>query len=118
MSPMPRLRFALVGALCLALAACAGPVGTNRVDPKVVHADLARSATTTGEPSLPTRNVLLEQGLRDDFDKRPEAVIAKLHRAMVAAHGDPDLLFALAELSFLHGQVAAKPGYRSSRSSR
>ena len=37
MSPMPR-RLALLGALGLALAACAGPVGTNRVDPKVVHA--------------------------------------------------------------------------------
>ncbi len=112
MSPMHCRRLALVGALCLALAACAGPVGTNRIDPKVVHADLARSAITTGEPSLPTRNVLLEQGLRDDFDERPEAVIAELHRAMVVARGDPDLLFALAELSFLHGQVAAKPGYR------
>jgi len=109
---MPRRRLALVGALCLALAACAGPVGTNRVDPKVVHADLARGATTTGEPSWPARNVLLEQGLLNDFEERPEAVIGELHRAMVAAQGDPDLLFALAELSFLHGQTAAKPSYR------
>ena len=30
---------------------------------------------------------------------------------MVAARGDPDLLFALAELSFLHGQAAKKPDY-------
>jgi hypothetical protein len=32
---MRRRRLALLGALCLALAACAGPVGTVRTDPKV-----------------------------------------------------------------------------------
>jgi pimeloyl-ACP methyl ester carboxylesterase len=87
-------------------------VGTNRVDPKVVHADLARSATSTGEPTWQTRNVLLEQGQLAEFEERPEEVLAGLHRAMVKAGGDPDLLFALAELSFLHGQQAAKPSYR------
>jgi hypothetical protein len=30
---------------------------------------------------------------------------------MVAAGGDPDLLFALAELTFLHGQATTKPDY-------
>ncbi len=103
---------AVLGALCLVLAACAGPVGTHRADPKVVLRDLARSATTTGEPSWPTRNVLLEQGLLDEFTERPEEALAGLHKTMVASGGDPDLLFALAELSFLHGQTAAKPGYR------
>ncbi len=66
MSPMPRRRLALLGALCLALAACAGPVGAVRVDPKAVLRDLGRSAITTREPSLPTRNVLFERGLFDD----------------------------------------------------
>ena len=103
---------AVLGVLCLVLAACAGPVGTHRADPKVVLRDLARSATTTGEPSWPTRNVLLEQGLLDEFTERPEEALAGLHKTMVASGGDPDLLFALAELSFLHGQTAAKPGYR------
>ena len=103
---------AVLGALCLVLAACAGPVGTHRADPKVVLRDLARSATTTGEPSWPTRNVLLEQGLLDGFTERPEEALAGLHKTMVATGGDPDLLFALAELSFLHGQTAGKPGYR------
>jgi pimeloyl-ACP methyl ester carboxylesterase len=109
----PRWRpLAVLGALCLVLAACAGPVGTHRTDPKVVLSDLARSATTTGEPSWPTRNVLLEQGRLEEFEERPEEALAGLHKTMVATGGDPDLLFALAELSFLHGQTAAKPGYR------
>ena len=102
---------ALTCALGLALAACVGPVGTVRVDPKVVQADLGRSAITTGEPSWPTRNVLFERGLFDAFDKQPAAALAELHRAMVAAQGEPDLLFALAELSYLHGRAAAKRDY-------
>ena len=108
MRPIQHHRLLLLGILCLALAACAGPLGTVRVDPKVVHYDLARSAVTTGEPSEPTRNVLFERGLFDAFDAHPEDVIAELHRTMVAAGGDQDMLFALAELSFLHGQSAKK----------
>jgi hypothetical protein len=111
MNKMPRRQLALLGALCLALAACAGPVSATRTDPKVVLHDLGRSAITTGEPSLPTRNVLFEHGLFEAFDNDPEAAITELHRAMVASQGDPDLLFALAELSFLHGQAATKPDY-------
>jgi pimeloyl-ACP methyl ester carboxylesterase len=109
--PRHALRPVLLGALCLALVACAGPISAVRVDPKIVQADLGRSAITTGEPSWPTRNVLFERGLSDAFAAEPEAALADLHRAMVAAGGDPDMLFALAELSFLHGQAAKKPNY-------
>jgi hypothetical protein len=109
--PIHRRRLVLLGALCLALAACGGPIQAVRVDPKVVQRDLARSATTTGDPSWPTRNVLFERGLFEAFADRPEAAIADLHKAMVASGGDQDLLFALAELSFLHGQAAKKPDY-------
>ena len=65
-----------------------------------------------GDGVAETRNVLLEHGLFEALAERPEAVMAELHRAMVAARGDPDLLFALAELSFLHGQAVSKPAYR------
>ena len=111
MRPTQHRRLLLLGTLCLALAACAGPLGTARVDPKVVYRDLARSAVATGEPSVPTRNVLFERGLFDAFDTHPEDVIAELHRTMVAAGGDQDMLFALAELSFLHGREAKKVEY-------
>lgn len=96
------MRVEILAGLSLALAACAGPVGTTRVDPTVVQRDLARSAVSTGEPSWPTRNVLFERGLFDAYAERPEEALTELHRAMVAAGGDPDLLFALAELS-VHG---------------
>ena len=86
-SAMPRRRLALLGALWLAAAACASPVGAVRVDPAVAQRQLARSATTTGEPSWPTRNHLAEHGLLEAFDTQPEAAIAELHRAMVASGG-------------------------------
>jgi pimeloyl-ACP methyl ester carboxylesterase len=104
-------RAAIVATLGLVLAACVGPVGTVRVDPMVVRRDLARSAVTTGEPSWPTRNVLFERGLFQAYAEQPEAALTTLHKAMVTAGGDPDLLFALAELSFLHGKAAAKREY-------
>ena len=103
--------FWVIPILALSMAACAGPVKAVRVDPKVVQRDLARSAVATGDPSWPTRNVLFERGLFEAFADRPEAAIADLHKAMVASGGDQDLLFALAELSFLHGQAARKPDY-------
>jgi pimeloyl-ACP methyl ester carboxylesterase len=110
-SPTHRRRLAVLGALCLALAACAGPVYTTRADPKVVLRELDQSAITAGEPSLPTRNVLYERGLFEAFGEHPEAAIAELHRVMAATQADQDMLFALAELSFLHGQAAKKKSY-------
>jgi hypothetical protein len=104
-------RLVYLGAFCLSVAACASPISAVRVDQRTVYHDLSRSAVATGEPSWPTRNVLLERGLLEDFEKRPEAALASLHRAMVAAGGDLDALFALAELSFLHARAAAKREY-------
>ena len=105
------LRLGVLAALGLAVAACAAPVSATRVDPTIVQRDLARSAVSTGQPSWPTRNVLFERGLFEAYTERPEAALAELHRTMVAWNGDPDLLFALAELSLLHGKAAAKREY-------
>jgi hypothetical protein len=105
-------RQGLLVVLGLSLAACVSPVQAIRVDPKVVLGDLGRSAITTGEPSLPTRNVLFELGLFDTFAEHPDAALTEMRRAMVASGGDPGLLFALAELSFLHGQSLGKRNYQ------
>ena len=113
-SAVPSLarNLAWVGVLGLLLTACAGPVGTNRADPKEVLRDLGRSATTTGEPTWQTRNVLLEQGLLVEFEDHPEEALGALHKAMIRTGGDGDLLFALAELSFLYGQRTDSSSYR------
>ena len=93
----------LLAISCLFIAACANPVSAVRVDSKTVYGELGQSAVATGKPSTPTRNVLLERGLLEAFDEKPETALADLHKAMVSAGGDLDALFALAELSFLHG---------------
>ena len=92
-------------------AACASPVYAIRADPQTVYRELNRGAVASGEPSWPTRNVLRERGLLEEFGKSPETALASLHRAMVAARGDIDALFALAELSYLHGRAAGKREY-------
>lgn len=97
--------------LALALGACAGPVAVARVDPDTADRELTANALTAGRPSTETKNVLLEQDLLEEFDDQPEAALAALHRAMVAARGDAHLLFALAELSFLHGEAGGRTAY-------
>ena len=103
-----RLARVAVAVVALALGACASPVATSRVDPTIVQRELTRSAVSTGEPSWSTRNVLFERGLFSAFEDRPEAALAALHKKMRETGGDPDLLFALAELSFLHGKATGK----------
>ena len=104
-------RLIFLKVLCLLVAACASPVFAVRADPTTVYHELSRGAIASGEPSWPTRNVLRERGLLAEFEKHPEAALADLHRAMVAARGDVDALFALAELSFLHGRASGKREY-------
>ncbi len=104
-------RLVLLAAVCLTMAACGSPIRAVRVDRTAAHRDLTRNVVTTGEPSWATRDVLLERGLLEGVEERPAETIADLHQAMVAENANPDLLFALAELSFLHGQAASKPEY-------
>ncbi len=90
------------------LAACATPVGVRRVDAKRVHRELTANALSTDGPSEASSQLLNRLGLADRFEVDPGATLAALH-AGLAPTGDADLVFALAELSFLHGE---KTGHR------
>jgi pimeloyl-ACP methyl ester carboxylesterase len=89
-------------ALCVG---CATPIGVERVDARQVHRNLAGSVISTGEPSNASRILLIRTGNRELFADAPEAALAAL-RAELGAPAEPDILFALAELSFLHGERA------------
>jgi pimeloyl-ACP methyl ester carboxylesterase len=54
--------------------------------------------------------VLRRLGLMDRFEKEPAAVLAELHEGL-AASGDEHRLFALADLSFLHGERSGDRAY-------
>ena len=101
-----------VAALLSALAlGCASPVGVNRVDRTEALRSLNRTVVSTGEPSWPTRNVLLERGLSERFDEDPVGALAELHRQLIASDLPQDVLFALAELSFGVGEEQSEPSY-------
>ncbi len=86
-------------AVSLALA-CASPTGIRRVDGREVHRTLTANVLSTGEPSVPTRNVLQRMGLRELFERDPAAAIDAIHGSELR----PGRVFALAELSFWLGE--------------
>jgi pimeloyl-ACP methyl ester carboxylesterase len=104
-------RLAAVGlAVALVAAGCATPVGVSRVDPQAAYRLHTVSALSEGEPSEASKMVLRRLDLMDRFKKEPAAVLAELH-AGLAPTGDEHRLFALADLSFLHGERSGNRAY-------
>jgi pimeloyl-ACP methyl ester carboxylesterase len=99
-----------LGALAAAglLAGCASPMGVRTADPREVQRYLTRSALTDEKPSNFSQNELRRYDLLRAFDDDPDAALAKLHFAAVAADLPPQSLFALAELSFLRANQTGK----------
>jgi hypothetical protein len=95
-------------ALLLA-SACATPIGVNRVDHTAVYRSLTRSVLSGSAPSLFAEQFLRRRGLEVRFEEEPETVITELHGT--GAGLDPQVLFALAELSFLHAEHTQKREY-------
>jgi pimeloyl-ACP methyl ester carboxylesterase len=101
-----------VAALVVAFVAtgCATPVGVSRVDPGAAYRLHTVSALSEGQPSEASKMVLRRLGLMDRFDEEPVAVLAELHDGL-APTGDEWRLFALADLSFLHGDRTGDRAY-------
>src|SRR4030095_15050495 len=102
-------RIVLLVALLAMAGACATPVGVTRQDPKVLYRALSKSGLSAAPPSTLTEQCLGRRGLDDAFENNPEAMLAELHRTRTTR--DSDRLFALAELSFLHGREKNKREY-------
>jgi pimeloyl-ACP methyl ester carboxylesterase len=79
------------------------PIGASLVGPKGSQGQVEKSAVTSGELSANTLSLLH----RYDLDRRaasdPGAILSKIYATAVAT-GDRDLLFVLAELSYLAGE--------------
>ncbi len=112
---MPRagLRLGVLALTGLALlqAGCSTPVGVTHVDIPTAYAIQNESALSAELPSEASKRVLRREGLLDQFDEQPAEVLGRLHRELRPV-GDEDRLFALAELSFLHGQQRHDRRYR------
>lgn len=105
------VRLALICLLAVtALSGCATPVGVTFVDTSVSYRKLTASALSGDTLSATTTQVLNRYGLAQLFQDEPETAIGRLHETL--AHDmDDDVLFALAELSFLYGQRARNTEY-------
>ncbi|OPY70660.1 MAG: hypothetical protein A4E62_01518 [Syntrophorhabdus sp. PtaU1.Bin002] len=88
---------------------CATPVGVRYLSGDETTRRLTVSVLSGDSVSAPTTQILNRSGLAGRFIDEPEYVIKTLHSGLPTAR-EPDRLFALAELSFLH---ATKSGDRS-----
>ncbi len=100
----------MIGFISLIVAGCATPVGINPVDIQSGYQLNTESALSAGQPSEASKTVLRRNGLMDRFETEPAAVLAELHAGLKPTD-DEEKLFALAELSLLHGQNTGDHAY-------
>jgi len=84
----------------LLLAGCAAPIGADRVTAQRAYAQVDANALRTGKPSAETVSTLHRYGLDQLAARRPDEAVRRLHEKAVGT-GERDLLFALAELSYV-----------------
>ena len=96
--------------VALAVVGCVTPIGVTRVDPRTAQQELTANALSTGKASSFSIRELLNRDLYTTFNDDPVRALAELH-ADLAPKGDEDLLFALAELSFLHADNSGDRSY-------
>lgn len=96
----------LLGALswlCLLGTGCRTPLGADQVARQQVYKQVEENVLSTGRPSAGTVALLHRYNLDGEAATRPAATVVELH-ARALATGDRDLLFALAEMSYVAGE--------------
>lgn len=99
-SPLHHLVFCLL--LGVLLSGCAAPVGVNLVSPQDSYNLRTENALGAGKMSTRTKTVLQRYNLLDLQAENPLQVIGDLHE-ITKRDARRDILFALAELSYLQG---------------
>ncbi len=93
-------RYCSIAPLILALVGCTAPIGAKRSPTRAVYAQMEGSALSSGELSADTHSLLHRYDLDEVYERSPEEAVHQLHAKAVAT-GERDILFALAEVSFL-----------------
>ena len=104
------IEFIPVAALLCLLAGCATPIGVSYVDRRVAYESLTTNVLSTERMSSFSARELVNFNLYQEFEDNPQKALADLHSGL-APTGDEDRLFALAELSFLHGENSGERTY-------
>jgi len=92
----------LAAALGILLAGCAAPIGADRVTTRQAYAQVEANALRTGKPGSDTVSILHRYGLDLLAARQPDEAVRQLHQKALAT-GERDLLFALAEMSYVAG---------------
>ena len=97
-----------VTSLCLGiavcwLAGCAAPISADRVTTREAYDQVDASALRTGKPSAKTDELLHRYSLDLLAARQPDEAVRQLHQKALAT-GERDLLFALAEMSYVAGE--------------
>jgi len=117
MSPLTRHPTAALLILSVVASCASGRIGLREVDPLSAYASNSINALSFYEPSNATQIVLRRFDLRDEFRTAPADAIAALRQESLQGRGGPDAIFALAELSFLHGvKLSAPPPFSTNAS--
>ena len=104
-------RATLWSIVIVAVSACGPPIQVARVSGPAAYRSITTNALSSDRASEWTRNTINEWGLLDRFDQEPEAALAELRDIVTSGRGGSHEIFALAELSFLHGEDTGKKPY-------
>jgi pimeloyl-ACP methyl ester carboxylesterase len=84
------------------LAGCTAPIGADRVSTRQAYSQVEANALRTGKPSADTVSILHRYDLDRLAARQPDEAVRRLHEQAVAT-GERNLLFALAEMSYVAG---------------
>src|SRR5688572_20407031 len=102
-SPRRTLALALIIAAMCWLAGCTHPISAEKTPARLAFRQATVTALNSQAYSSETRLVLHRFDLVERFKKQPAETLQRLHeKALVDDRSD--LLFALAELSYVHGE--------------
>ena len=87
----------------LLLGGCTAPIGSRFVSTRGAYAQVEANALRSGKPSANTTTVLHRYELDRLAKHQPDEAVRQLHQQALAT-GERDLLFALAELSYVAGE--------------
>jgi pimeloyl-ACP methyl ester carboxylesterase len=96
--------------LAIIAAGCATPIGVNYVDHSVAYQSLTANVLSADKPSSFSARELVNLNLYQRFEEDPVGALAEMH-AGLAATGDEDRIFALAELSFFYANNSGDRSY-------
>lgn len=98
-------RIGAVAAWMLLLAAgCAAPYGVRQTSPRTVYRSVNATVLGSGELSIAAETTLRRQGVAELFDADPALALQVLRSRLQANALPAGDVYALAELSFYHGE--------------